>query len=164
MERYTVRLTGDDLMFSAAHFISFGSEHCERLHGHNYRVVAEVSGPLDGDALVVDFVALKQLLREELADLDHRVLLPTQSEHFTLHDDRERDEVTVAFGARRWVFPRGDCALLPVSNTTAESTARLLARSLFEKIRRRTQARVEHVRVEVCESSGCAAACEVSGD
>jgi hypothetical protein len=46
-ERYHVRVAKDTLVFSAAHFITFAGNVCERLHGHNYRVAAEVAGPLD---------------------------------------------------------------------------------------------------------------------
>ena len=46
-ESYCVRLEKEYLVFSAAHFITFNGNICERLHGHNYRVRAEVHGPLD---------------------------------------------------------------------------------------------------------------------
>ena len=45
-ERYCVRVTKDHLVFSAAHFITYAGNICERLHGHNYRVQAEVEGAL----------------------------------------------------------------------------------------------------------------------
>ena len=34
-ERYRVRVTKDHVVFSAAHFITFVDNVCERLHGHN---------------------------------------------------------------------------------------------------------------------------------
>jgi 6-pyruvoyltetrahydropterin/6-carboxytetrahydropterin synthase len=37
-ERYTVRVSKDYLVFCAGHFITYDGDHCERLHGHNYRV------------------------------------------------------------------------------------------------------------------------------
>src|SRR6266446_6703234 len=45
-EHFHVRVTKDYLVFSAAHFITFAGNVCERLHGHNYRVAAEVEGQL----------------------------------------------------------------------------------------------------------------------
>src|SRR6476660_8027823 len=77
-EQYRVRVTKDYLVFSAAHFITFNGNICERLHGHNYRVAAEVAGPLDENHYVVDFIALRDALREIIAELDHHVLLPTK--------------------------------------------------------------------------------------
>jgi len=46
-ETYRVCVTKDYLVFSAGHFITFEGNICERLHGHNYRVQAEVFGQLD---------------------------------------------------------------------------------------------------------------------
>ena len=45
MPNFHVRIANDDLVFSAGHFITLGGGRCERLHGHTYRVAAEVSGP-----------------------------------------------------------------------------------------------------------------------
>ena len=75
MPEFRVRVSGDDLVFSAAHFITFAGG-CEPLHGHDYRVAAEVFGPLDDDHCVVDFVVLGELLTAILRDYDHAVLLP----------------------------------------------------------------------------------------
>jgi 6-pyruvoyltetrahydropterin/6-carboxytetrahydropterin synthase len=123
-ETYHVRVTKDYLVFSAAHFITFNGNVCERLHGHNYRVAAEVFGPLDENHYVVDFIALRDALRELVAELDHYVLLPTQ--HPQIHVTANQTSVEATFDDRRWVFPRGDCVLLPVANTTAEMLARYL--------------------------------------
>ena len=50
---------------------------CERLHGHNYRVWAEVEGPLDENQYVIDFIALRDALKTITDELDHHMLLPT---------------------------------------------------------------------------------------
>ena len=65
------------LVFSAAHFITFAGNICERLHGHNYKVAAEVHGPLDENHYVVDFIAVRDALRGIVEELDHHTLLPT---------------------------------------------------------------------------------------
>ncbi len=117
-ERYHVRLTKDYLVFSAAHFITFAGRICERIHGHNYRVEAEVHGPLDENHYVIDFIALRDALKSRVDAWDHHVLLPTQ--HPQIHVTGDEREVTARFEDRRWVFPREDCILLPVENTTAE--------------------------------------------
>ena len=44
MEHYHVRIVRADLVFSAGHFITFGSDLCERLHGHNYRSAPRSTG------------------------------------------------------------------------------------------------------------------------
>src|SRR5688572_5031672 len=130
---YSVRLDKEHHVFSAAHFITFGGPGgtiCERLHGHNYRVAAEVEGPLDENHYVVDFIALRDTVRDLAAQLDHRVILPT--DHRKIKVVADSREVTATFEDRRWVFPRGDCVLLPVPNTTAEQLARYLTGQLIE--------------------------------
>ncbi|MGO8753525.1 MAG: 6-pyruvoyl trahydropterin synthase family protein [Thermoguttaceae bacterium] len=152
MEQYRVRIAKSDLVFSAGHFITFGDEVCERLHGHNYRVAAEVCGPLNENHYVVDFVALAGILKEILAELDHRMLLPAEHPRIrVIADDRE---VTATFGDRRWIFPRSDCLLLPVANTTAELLARYIGLRLRAELAARTEARPDTVRIEVDECCG----------
>ena len=56
---YRVDVTKEQFVFSAAHFITFAGDICERIHGHNYGVRASVSGPLDANRYVVDFIALR---------------------------------------------------------------------------------------------------------
>ncbi len=127
-DTYRVRLTKENLVFSAAHFITFQRDVCERLHGHNYRVEAHVAGPLDENGYVIDFIALRDSLQAILHTLDHHVLLPTQHPLIEVREDGT--EVTATFRERRWVFPRGDCVLLPVTNTTAELLARYIGQQL----------------------------------
>lgn len=162
MEHYRVRIAKDDLVFSAGHFITFAGNVCERLHGHNYRVAAEVAGPLDENCYVVDFVALRDTLKAIVDELDHRVLLPT--EHPQIRVSADEREVTATFGDRRWVFPRGDCMLLPVANTTAELLARHIGLRLREALEARTGARPALVRIEVDECFGQSAICEITRD
>jgi 6-pyruvoyltetrahydropterin/6-carboxytetrahydropterin synthase len=61
--------------FAAAHSLREYEGECERLHGHNWRVVARVAADeLDRLGMVVDFRRLKQALEEALAGLDHSYL------------------------------------------------------------------------------------------
>jgi 6-pyruvoyltetrahydropterin/6-carboxytetrahydropterin synthase len=151
-EQYHVRVTKDYLVFSAAHFITFAGNVCERLHGHNYTVAAEVHGPLDENQYVVDFVALREILREIVAELDHHVLLPT--DHPTIKVSADERRVDVRFEDRQWVFPRGDCVLLPVANTTAELLARYIGQRMLEVLKSRGMMRPSAARVEVDECFG----------
>jgi 6-pyruvoyltetrahydropterin/6-carboxytetrahydropterin synthase len=58
--------------FAAAHFLTKYHGKCENLHGHNYRLVVTVTGPLNDDDVVVDFVDLKRLVKQQVVDLlDH---------------------------------------------------------------------------------------------
>src|SRR5688500_18705068 len=106
VESYLFRLVKERLVFSAAPLIPYAGDICERLHGHNYRVYAEVHGPLDENHYVIDFVALRDALQRIVDALDHRLLLPTG--HPTIHvlqqPGGEDGEVIATHGPRRWVF------------------------------------------------------------
>ena len=72
---YSVRLEKEHHVFSAAHFITYSGDVCERLHGHNYRVQVTLAGPeLDSIGLLVDFTELKRVLRGIISGLDHQFL------------------------------------------------------------------------------------------
>ena len=135
-ERFRVRLEKADMVFSAAHFITFNGNICERLHGHNYRVFAEVAGGLDENQYVVDFIALRDTLRALVESLDHHVLLPDR--HPLIRVVSGDREVEVTFAERRWVFPKDDCVLLPIANTTAELLAKYLGEKLRDELLART--------------------------
>ncbi len=158
-EHYCVKIEKDELVFSAGHFITFDGGNCERLHGHNYRVQAEVHGPLDENHYVVDFIALRDSLREIIAELDHHMLLPTT--HSMIHVATDDREVTVTFEDRRWIFPRCDCVLLPVANTTTELMARYIGQRLLDDLETRTGSRPTRLRIEVDENYGQWGACEI---
>lgn len=157
--RFTVRVTKDHLVFSAAHFITFAGNVCERLHGHNWRVAVELDGPLDENRYVFDFIALRDALQAIVNELDHRVLLPEN--HPTIRVSSSEREVVAEFEDRRWVFPREDCVLLPVENTTAELIAGWIAGRLLDRIPAPDRQRLETMRVEVEENFGQWAVCEV---
>jgi 6-pyruvoyltetrahydropterin/6-carboxytetrahydropterin synthase len=158
-ESYRVRLQKEQHVFSAAHFITFQGDVCEPLHGHNYRVWAEVEGPLDENHYVVDFIALCDALKSVTDTLDHHMLLPT--EHPQIQVRAAADEVEVRFAQRRWVFPRAECALLPVANTTAELLARHIGQQLRGELERRIGFRPPVVRIGVDENHDQWGICEL---
>lgn len=139
METYKVSLEKDNLVFSAAHFITFNGNICESIHGHNYRVKCEVVGSLDENGYVVDFIALRDALTEIVSALDHHVVLPTKHSAIKVVDDGT--EVTVTFEKKRWVFPTEDCVLLPIVNTTAE----LMAWFIGGELKKKTKSKFDNV-------------------
>ncbi len=159
MPDYSVRLDGDDLIFSAAHFILLPDGICEPLHGHNYRVAVEIAGPLDDVHCVVDFIALGTVLKSILRELDHAVLLPRHSPVIRVKEDE--GEVEVTFPPRRWIFPAVECRILPLAGTTVELMARYLAERLIAAVADAGFDPPTRLRVEVEESPGRRAICDV---
>ena len=151
-ETYRVRLDKEYHVFSAAHFITYAGNVCERLHGHNYRVTAEIEGPLDENQYVVDFIALRDALKSVTGQLDHFMLLPT--EHPTMRVQADEREVLVTFDERRWIFPRCDCVLLPIANTTAELLARWIGLRLLEELASGLNLHPSRLQIAVDEDNG----------
>src|SRR5580693_662156 len=127
---FRVSVTKDYLVFASAHFITFAGHRCEGLHGHNYRARVTIEGALDEESwFVFDFVTLKQIMRRLCDEIDHKVLLPLENRKIQVAEDGE--SITVAYeGKPRYRFPRTDCALLPITNTTVEMLAELLTNRL----------------------------------
>jgi 6-pyruvoyltetrahydropterin/6-carboxytetrahydropterin synthase len=151
---FKLAVTKEDLVFAAAHFITFAGHRCETLHGHNYRVSIVVEGGLEPDSwFVLDFSALKKLMRRLTQELDHHVLLPRDNPKLAITE--ENGSVKVAFaGEPRYVFPTRDVLILPIPNTTVE----MLAQYLAGKVRAELSAvTVTAIEVEVEENFGQAA-------
>jgi 6-pyruvoyltetrahydropterin/6-carboxytetrahydropterin synthase len=149
-ESFQVRIAKAEHVFSAAHFITF-DRGCERLHGHNYRVSVEVNGQLDANQLVIDFLLVREKLCEIVTELDHYVLLPTGHPQIRVEDNGR--EVTATFEDRRWIFPTGDCRLVPLANTTAELLARYIGQRLLSALGP-AAAKVTRLKVELDECDG----------
>jgi 6-pyruvoyltetrahydropterin/6-carboxytetrahydropterin synthase len=158
-ERYKVRVTKDHLVFCSGHFISYEGDKCERLHGHNYRTAVEIEGELDENRYVFDFIAIKQRTRNITDELDHRMMLATRNP--LIRVEETANSVRVRYREREWVFPREDCVLLPIENTTAELLARYIAGRLLDDLKKHHDYRPEVLRVEVEENIGQSATCEL---
>jgi 6-pyruvoyltetrahydropterin/6-carboxytetrahydropterin synthase len=66
----------------------------------------------------------------------------------------DEQEMEAVFEDRRWVFPRCDCLVLPVANTTSELLARYLGERLLDEIEARCGKRPGRLRLEIVEGSG----------
>jgi 6-pyruvoyltetrahydropterin/6-carboxytetrahydropterin synthase len=152
--QFRVSVTKDYLVFSSAHFVTFAGHRCEGLHGHNYRAHVTVEGALDDETwLVLDFVVLKKIMRRLCEEIDHKVLLPLHNPYVQVAEAGE--SVTVAYeGQPRYVFPRVDCALLPVPNTTVEMIAELLACRLRHQLEAKSARGLTAIEMEIEENFG----------
>ncbi len=145
----SVHVDRESLGFAAAHFGILGGGR-ETLHGHNYRVALSAHGPVGGDGTVVDFAALKSAVRQEVALLDHRMLVPTACPEVTVDTAAEPGHVELRTGGQRFLLPAGDVVLLPIRNTTCEC----LAAMLLERVRTRLGDVAVRLEVGVEETPG----------
>jgi 6-pyruvoyltetrahydropterin/6-carboxytetrahydropterin synthase len=152
--RFRVAVTKQDLVFSAAHFITLPGHRCEALHGHNYRAGVEIEGGLDADVwYVLDFVALKRLMRRLTDELDHRVLLPGENPVLQIRQADGAVTVSVS-GEPRYRFPASDCVVLPMPNTTVELLARHFADRVRDELWRAGVRHLSWIELEVEENFG----------
>ncbi|HTO74244.1 MAG TPA: 6-pyruvoyl tetrahydropterin synthase family protein, partial [Gemmatimonadales bacterium] len=149
---FKVSVSKDYLVFSSAHFITFKGHQCEPLHGHNYRVGVEVEGNIDGECLfVVDFSVLKKIVRKLVDQIDHKVLLPTLNPKLRIVT--EGDTVSVYYFEKlTYTLPVGDCALLPIQNSTAEMMAQYLAEGVRRDLLAGGITNLTRLEIEVEES------------
>ena len=159
---FRVSVEKDYLVFASAHFITFAGHRCEGLHGHNYRARVTREGALDEESwFVFDFVELKKIMRKLCDEIDHLVLLPLESPRVTVAEDGEMVNVSVD-GKPRYVFPRRDCALLPVPNTTVEMLAELLTNRLRAELEAQGARGLTAIEMEVEENFGQSAVYRVA--
>jgi len=61
--------------FSSAHYLKDYKGPCEKIHGHNWKVELVVEGSeLNSTDILIDFSILKNILKEVLSELDHKLL------------------------------------------------------------------------------------------
>lgn len=159
--QFSARVTKDSLVFSAGHFITFNGNICERLHGHNWRVDIVITGPLDENGYVYDFIAMRDAAAALTEQLDHRVLLPDSHPMIHVRSIEDGTHVEARFEDRRWVFPAEDALILPVANTTAELIAEWFARQLSEQLNLRNSDRITGLEVRIEENFGQWASCRL---
>lgn len=154
MERWSIEVTKEYLKFSAAHFLIFPDGSAERLHGHNYRVFAEVEARLSRYGLVIDFQQIKPLIRALCEELDEHWIVP--GEHPELLVERRSDGVTeVRYRERFYAAPNADVIVLPLNNTSAENLSAFLGRELKRRIESRFgDVEVQRLQVAVEETPG----------
>src|SRR5262249_7683333 len=112
----------------------------------------------DENRYVFDFIALKHRTKAITDELDHRMMLATRNARIAVEEGPR--SIHVRYRDREWIFPRDDCVLLPIENTTAELLARYIAQRLVEDLGRQHQYRPQVLRVEVEENVGQSATYE----
>jgi len=95
-------------------------------------------------------------------ELDHHMLLATENPRIRVTE--VGPQVVVRFADKEWSFPREDCVLLPIQNTTAELLARWIAHRLLDDLKSVHGLTPGVLRVEVEETVGQAATYEWRAD
>ncbi len=118
------------IAFSSAHFIP-DYKRCGRLHGHTYAIHAVIEGEVDDMGIIVDFGELKNAMKKIADELDHKMIIPEKGD---MEISRKGGEVEVIFDKKRYVFPEGDCIILPVNSSSAETLAMYMLKRITEEM------------------------------
>lgn len=150
---FSIEVAKDYFNFASAHFLIFANGKREPLHGHNYQVSVALEGELDHAGVILDFIAVKPLVKRVCDSLDHRTLIQTASPNILLRT-RSR-EIEVRYGQQKIVLPRQDVVLLPLVNTSTELLAEHVAGQIRRLVRRQFPgARIRFMEVGVEEARG----------
>ncbi len=148
---YRITLEQNTLRFAGAHFATFAGD-CEPLHGHNYGVTLELSGPLTPESWVLDFSEAKRIARAICKELDHKFILQTESRVLAIA--RSETAYEIGFRDRRYVMPLADVVALPIDNSTAERLAEWFAGRVAAELAGRGITNIQGVRVGIEEAPG----------
>jgi 6-pyruvoyltetrahydropterin/6-carboxytetrahydropterin synthase len=139
----TIFLDDPSFNFDYAHILP-KTEKCSVMHGHTSSALVEIiGGPREG--MVVDFNDAKPIIREAIADLDHKLFI---SSRYVTGEDRTHVELSfeTVHGSFEMRVPRKTTVLLQ-----GEATVENLALELLRRISPRMPENVEAVGVYVYE-------------
>lgn len=153
---YSIRVYKQYFNFACSHFLIFDDGSREPLHGHNYRVqIKGEAGELKSD-MVFDFLDIKPIVREVCNTLDHKLLLPRDNPHLSMHKDSSNLNLETSRGDK-FSFPMEDTLILPIANTSAERLAIYISECVRELTFERFKFRFLSLEIEVEETPGQAA-------
>jgi len=118
------------IRFSASHLIP-GHPKCGRLHGHSYSISLILAGEKGEKGMVIDFLPIKEALREIADEFDHRVILPGNSRQLELNMGKE---VEAKAAGKRYVFPAEDVVVIDAEESSAEEMARVVLEMLVQRM------------------------------
>jgi 6-pyruvoyltetrahydropterin/6-carboxytetrahydropterin synthase len=138
-----------NLRFSSAHMIPC-HEFCGGIHGHSYHVDVKVEGEKEGPfGFVVDFKTVKELVRGICEKLDHKVLIPLESDEIVFFNTK--DSVDFSIAHKNYKLPIEDCYLLHLPSTSAEDLAEYFADNLLQALKDKN---LKINSVEICVNEG----------
>lgn len=118
------------ITFSGTHIIPMHKK-CGRLHGHDYAINTVIEGEIGKDGVIMDFIRVKEVLRDVASELDHRVLIPKKDRGVTV----KNDYVFYKVGDKEFKLPLCDCILLDIEVASAETLAEFVLRRLLQKVK-----------------------------
>lgn len=159
----TIKLSGEKFSFSASHAIVFeqpnqpGSLGVEPLHGHDFVVDVEITGPVNALGMVINFLIAESVLRSIIDKFNHKILLPAKPEYFNYEQSGRQLGVRSKVDPRSWSFPMVDVCFIDAPNASTEAIADDLARLYWSRLTEFgiiSPAEAYRLRVTLKESAG----------
>jgi 6-pyruvoyltetrahydropterin/6-carboxytetrahydropterin synthase len=129
----TLELARAEFGFYAAHIALYNGE-VEPLHGHTFQIALRVSGEPDTSGMVAEFNEIKPAIRDAVALLRRRTLVPGQAPELQITP--KNDSLSIICGRKRYLLPAEDVTVLPLANTTLETLAGYLLSQVRPQLQR----------------------------
>jgi len=141
--------------FSASHLLP-GFSKCERLHGHNYIVKASIDYRISDSNNLIDFRIFNSIIHSIIEKLDHKILLPGNSQTIHIQSVMENMNWLVRIKSKEYSFPQKDVFILEkVNQTTTENLAIYFHRQISQKMEKHIFEYSElQLRVTIAETTG----------
>ena len=148
----TIELAKEYMKFSAAHFTIFSASERERLHGHNFRVAAELTAPVGPNGMCFSYKVFKRTLVDLCTELDEYLLLAADSPHLSISEDAQ--DYVVEFAGETMRFLKSDTLLLPIRNATVEEYSHYLVNRIVENENAILEYDVREMTIKVSSGAG----------
>jgi len=141
--------------FSACHFL-IGFDKCERLHGHNYTVIANLKYSEENLTSTIDFRIINTAIKQELSQLNQKILLPNDSSKIHIQSSKKgKNWEIVVNGKKNYSFPKRDTVILDgIRQTTVESLAFYLHQKLSSWLQKYYPGIINALDITVAENLG----------
>lgn len=103
-------LIAKEFTFDAAHRLLNYNGQCANLHGHTYKLQIVLSGPVQKNGMVIDFVDLKRVITEKvISKLDHKfinkIIKQSTAENIAIWIWEQLEQQLPLYEVRLWETP-----------------------------------------------------------
>jgi 6-pyruvoyltetrahydropterin/6-carboxytetrahydropterin synthase len=124
------------------HRLPFHKGKCKNLHGHSYKLIAEVEGEQDENGMVLDYYDLKKIIAPIVEKLDHAFLV--------YKEDKELADALTKLNSKSVVVD---------FHSTAENICNYFLSAIKQN---GMPANIKRVKIRVCETSDSYAENEIT--
>jgi 6-pyruvoyl-tetrahydropterin synthase len=129
----TLKMARAEFGFYAAHLALYHGE-VEPLHGHTFQVAFRMTGEPDISGMVAEFSEIKPALRDVVAPLRRRTLVPGHAPELRITP--KNNSLSITCGRKCYLLPAEDVTVLPLVNTTLEMLAGYLLSQVLPQLQR----------------------------